>query len=152
VSHDHVVNEHATAPESARVVQFQPELGSPLKTVREIVDDWLRRRVRTEAGVAPDIASIEWVRLPDNHPLKLAAVCRAARAWVSYTDPATIESDLRDELEAAAHVKHEVLDQAYAASIRRIATGPTRAEIERRRAAATAAIGRPWTREELGAA
>lgn len=131
----------------------QPELNQVrTESVRELAAVWLLTRVRTQAGAAPDIASIEWLRLPDSHPLKVAAVCRAALAWVRHTDPEQIKSDLLDELEVVAYLKQEAVDEAYARTIRMLTTGPTRAEVERRRAAATSAIGRPWTSQELGGA
>ena len=135
------------------VMTDQPELNrASTQTVRELATDWLVMRVRTQAGVVPEIASIDWVRLPDSHPLKIAAVCSAALAWVRHTDPAQIRADLLDELEVVAFLKQEAVDEAYSRTIRMLTNGPTRAEVERRRAAATSPIGRPWTAEELGAA
>jgi hypothetical protein len=131
----------------------QPELASKTaKTARELAEDWLRKRAQTQAGAVPGIATVEWVELPDSHPLKVAAVCRAALAWVHHTDPKIIEDDLVMELEAQAYVRLEHVDAEAARSIRRLTTGPSRGELERRRAMFTSAAVRPWTSEQLGGA
>ncbi len=114
----------------------QPKLGeSPTRTPRESVNAWLRARVRTEAGQVPDLMSPAWLQLPDNHPLKVAAVCQAALAWVRHTDPETVRNDLLDEIEAADWARRQLLAEEYARSVRIVTATPNRAEIMRRRGA-----------------
>lgn len=107
------------------------------KTVREIVADYLRCRSKTAAGTAPDLNSLEFLRLSDADPMKIAAVYRAAAAWHRHTDPKTIESDLLDELAAMQAVRDEYLDAEYQRTVRILTTGPSRAELERRRGRAS---------------
>lgn len=118
----------------------------PAPPPREYADAWLMARIQTAAGTVPDLASREWAQLPDSHPLKIAAVCRYARAWLRHTDPAQIEADLLDELEAMAANRREDLERGYNATLKLLTIGPSRAEILLRRTTPPPALPRrPWT-------
>jgi hypothetical protein len=107
------------------------------KTVRELVAEYLRARAKTDAGPLPDLPSLEFLRMSEADPRKLAAVYRAAAAWFRHTDPATVESDLLDELEAMHAVRNEYLEAEYQRTVRLLTNGPSRAELERRRGRAS---------------
>lgn len=104
------------------------------ETPRKLAIRWLRARANTQAGTPPELASAEWLALPDGHPLKVGSVCRAAIGWLNYTDPEQIKSDLLDELELTDWERRQYVNAEAAKTIQMINRWPNRAELLRRRA------------------
>jgi hypothetical protein len=76
--------------------------------------------------------------LPAGHPHRAIAMRRAAEAWRSYWDPAAVaarRADIADQTDrrAAARIKALSADLSAATDWTRAATGPTHAQLRRRR-------------------
>ena len=103
------------------------------KSPRQLTANWLGKYATTAAGDLPELGTIEFIRLSDTDPRKLAAVFRAAAAWFRHTDPEQIRADLLDELEAADWARRQWAAAEYKRAVDVVTREPRRAEILRRR-------------------
>jgi hypothetical protein len=89
-------------------------------------------------GAIPDAGSRTWSTLDDFDPRKLAAIIRAALAWLHESTPDVIAQQLGDDLDLLDHcvsrrMKEISTDISGAANWSRLAAGPTVRELNRRR-------------------
>lgn len=90
------------------------------------------------AGQPPEYGSPVWRALPPNHPDRTRAVRQAAEAWRRYWLPEAIAERLRAELDLIDRItlerfKAASADVACGWDVARYCTGPTFAELRRRR-------------------
>ncbi len=77
---------------------------------------WARAMIEKAKGHAvPEYGSVDWLRLPDAHPARIAAVVIAAEAWASSGD--RLVSDIEREVDQMRRSAKRAEDEAYAASI-----------------------------------
>jgi hypothetical protein len=107
----------------------------------DAVRTWARRLLEDLAPV-PALGSAEWVTLSDQDPRKLAAAIRPALAHLVDSTPDAIAARLRVELDAFATAWRMAFSEASGEISRAMAgltTGPSHAELVRRRQLTTAA-------------
>lgn len=74
---------------------------------------WAYPLLARAAGPVCRFGSLEWTRLPDNHPDKLASAIVAALAWASEADD--LEETLRAQVEAERLAFKRAEDEDYTA-------------------------------------
>lgn len=113
---------------------------------------WAHALISRSTGPVPSYGSLEWQRLPEGHPAKVAAAVVAAECWARQGD--TLAEDLAAELDVMRRAHKQLDDAEYVA--RRDAHRrawrdgryhPTEAEIAADMAAREAEWVR-WTRGE----